>query len=406
MDKLLQLGRRALFRAPSPPRIIRNSGFSILDPAVKFEEENMLAFEKGLFYPVYIGETLKGRYQVLSKLGYGANSTVWLCRDLHKHKYTALKILIHNSKSEHETKVLEYLASLKSSHPGKYKIRTMLDAFEISGPDGPHQCLVHEPLLMSVQHLQASFLDKRLTEDMLKPLLRELFTTLDYLHSEAHVIHTDIQAKNIMVGTKDMSVFAEWESQENENPTPRKDVDKYTVYRSRPFYPKKGWGAWGLPLLSDFGDARIGDGEHEGLIQPGPYRAPEVMLGMKWTEKVDIWNVGVLIWDLFEDDYMFDGLGPNGKHSNAHLLAEIVSLLGQPPPAFLQRSKESLKYWDESGTWRGLVEIPNNSLEDSDKYMKGRNQEIFMEFMRKMLRWVPEERQSARELLRDPWLNS
>lgn len=49
-----------------------------------------------------------------------------------------------------------------------------------------------------------------------------------------------------------------------------------------------------MPLLSDFGEARLGD-VHNGLIQPDIYRAPEVILGMSWTSKVDIWNVGVLV---------------------------------------------------------------------------------------------------------------
>lgn len=34
------------------------------------------------FYPVHLGEVIKARYRVIGKLGYGANSTVWLCRDL------------------------------------------------------------------------------------------------------------------------------------------------------------------------------------------------------------------------------------------------------------------------------------------------------------------------------------
>lgn len=29
---------------------------------------------------------------------------------------------------------------------------------------------------------------------------------------------------------------------------------------------------------------------------------------------------------------------------------------------------------------------------------------MFLEFIRSMLRWVPEERKRARELLEDPWL--
>jgi serine/threonine protein kinase len=43
-------------------------------------------------------------------------------------------------------------------------------------------------------------------------------------------------------------------------------------------------------------------------------------------------------------------------------------------------------------------------LEDSEEYLEGENKKMFMQFVRKMLRWDPEERQSARELLTDPWL--
>jgi len=46
------------------------------------EEETLPDYDVDEFYPVRIYERLYGRYLVLGKLGYGANSTVWLCRDL------------------------------------------------------------------------------------------------------------------------------------------------------------------------------------------------------------------------------------------------------------------------------------------------------------------------------------
>lgn len=50
------------------------------------------------------------------------------------------------------------------------------------------------------------------------------------------------------------------------------------------------------------------------------------------------------------------------------------------------------------------MDIPTISLEDSEKYLEGDQKAGFLQFMRKMLQWVPEERQSAKELLGDPWL--
>lgn len=47
-----------------------------------FEEENLPSYDPEEFYPVHLGDTIKSRYHVIGKLGYGANSTVWFCRDL------------------------------------------------------------------------------------------------------------------------------------------------------------------------------------------------------------------------------------------------------------------------------------------------------------------------------------
>jgi hypothetical protein len=50
-----------------------------------------------------------------------------------------------------------------------------------------------------------------------------------------------------------------------------------------------------LPLLSDFGEARFGDEEHNEDIMPNVYRASEVVLKINWDYEVDIWNVAVMV---------------------------------------------------------------------------------------------------------------
>lgn len=47
-----------------------------------FEEERLPFYDADQFYPVRIGEILNSQYKVVGKLGYGAYSTVWLCRDM------------------------------------------------------------------------------------------------------------------------------------------------------------------------------------------------------------------------------------------------------------------------------------------------------------------------------------
>lgn len=75
-------------------------------------------------------------------------------------------------------------------------------------------------------------------------------------------------------------------------PSPRKVLDDRTIYLS-----------YRMPItrdslvISDFGAAVLGaPGEkHSGDVMPGVYRAPEIILGMEWDSKIDIWSVGVMV---------------------------------------------------------------------------------------------------------------
>lgn len=59
---------------PSP--CFPQSGYQIIDSSIKLEEETLPHYEQTSFYPVRIGDVFQNRYQMVNKLGYGANSTV------------------------------------------------------------------------------------------------------------------------------------------------------------------------------------------------------------------------------------------------------------------------------------------------------------------------------------------
>ena len=86
------------------------------------------------------------------------------------------------------------------------------------------------------------------------------------------------------------------EKDELEKPCPRKIDGERVIYTSRPLVPPSPQYAYGRPILADLGNARIDGGPpYTGDIQPYQYRAPEVILMMPWDEKVDIWNVAVMV---------------------------------------------------------------------------------------------------------------
>ena len=55
------------------------------------------------------------------------------------------------------------------------------------------------------------------------------------------------------------------------------------------------------------------------------------------------------------------------------------------------------------GDFKGLP-IPKISLEERVSVLEGEEKELFLDFIRSMLKWRPEDRKSATELLKHPWM--
>lgn len=95
-----------------------------------------------------------------------------------------------------ELRIYEHLAGINSSHPGQSVIREPYDDFELSGPAGSHQCLVMQPMHMTLLHMM-SLNSKPFDLLLLKMTLKRILFVLDFLHTEADVIHTGIKGVSI-----------------------------------------------------------------------------------------------------------------------------------------------------------------------------------------------------------------
>lgn len=109
----------------------------------------------------------------------------------------------------------------------------------------------------------------------------------------------------------------------------------------------------------------------------------------------------------------------------------MVALIGHPPADFVRRSERTAQCFDPTGkrsrtssflsssssnlsltngplagAWfaNNGAAVPLRSLEGLEKRLSGSEKECFLDFLRSMLKWVPEERKTARQLLDDPWL--
>ncbi|KAJ2987540.1 hypothetical protein NUW58_g4449 [Xylaria curta] len=390
------------------PIAFPNSNFARIPAEQKIEEETLPDYRASRYYPIYIGEVLRDRYQVVGKLGFGASSTVWLARDLSGRRHVALKLFINAASMgrqlDNEVNMYKRMREKGSAnHPGRSAVRELLDAFDVEGPDGQHRCLVHPPLWENMLTFLRRNPVMRLPAPVLAGVLQRLFLALDFLHSECSIIHTDIKADNIMFGIGDDSVFSAFEKKELSDPSSRKVLGDRTIYLSRELSMPKKLGA---PVLCDFGSAVCGDEDHQEDVQPNIYRAPEVVLEAPWTYKIDIWNSGCMVWDLFEGGHLFTGQDPefHTYRSRAHL-AEMVALLGQPPQQLLNRGKLSHKFFSDKGEFCGGISLPDPiSLEEIETNLEGENKESFLRMMRMMLQWEPSLRSSAKELADNEWL--
>ncbi|KAM6929162.1 SRSF protein kinase 3 isoform 2-T2 [Lycodopsis pacificus] len=121
-----------------------------LDPKPSQDSEDPGEYCSGGYHPVQIGDTFNRRYQVLSKLGWGYYSTVWLCLDLRLGWRVAVKVLKSGAgftqAGQDELALLRCASGPTSRHPSSRRIVQLLDEFKLAGVNGVHMCLVMELL--------------------------------------------------------------------------------------------------------------------------------------------------------------------------------------------------------------------------------------------------------------------
>jgi serine/threonine protein kinase len=102
----------------------------------------------------------------------------------------------------------------------------------------------------------------------------------------------DLQAGNILLSIKNQSELDEVVDAVWSAPTASKVRGENRIrYSVALGIPDDG----GFPTISDFGEAHFGDPPFCAEVMPDLYRAPEIILGIPFDNKIDIWSFGLMV---------------------------------------------------------------------------------------------------------------
>ncbi len=244
------------------------------------------------YYRVRIGEVLDSRYSVFGYTGQGVFSNVVRARDIPKaNQEVAIKI-IRNNEIMHKAglKEVEMLRRINDADPeDKYHCLRLHRSFFHK----QHLCMVFEPLSMNLREVLKKYgKNVGLHIKAVRSYAQQLLLALKVM-KKANIVHADIKPDNILVNESKL-----------------------------------------LLKLCDFGSAT-----HVAECEPTPYlvsrfyRAPEVIVGLKYDFSVDLWSTGCTFYELFTGKIMFPG------QTNNHMLRLFMDFKGKIPNKIIRKGQ-------------------------------------------------------------------
>jgi dual-specificity kinase len=210
------------------------------------------------------GALLNERYRVVDGPLQGGNGSVYFCQDLETRQRCVVKAYrpgsFYSSDGEREAKLAQVVNQLDPA--GEYFVR-YLSSFNYKR----HFCMVLEQYGISLFQAQQIRRDRPLPTRAIAAILSRVVKALGILHSHG-MIHTDIKLENILLPP---------------------DFRVETDFERVPINVK----------LIDLGSIASAGRWHRHLATTRFYRAPEIILGLRWGLECDIWSLGCLLVELF-----------------------------------------------------------------------------------------------------------
>mmetsp|Transcript_11589 Transcript_11589/g.23801 ORF Transcript_11589/g.23801 Transcript_11589/m.23801 type:complete len:905 (+) Transcript_11589:1-2715(+) len=360
------------------------------------------------------GAVFAGQYLVQNELGSAAFSTAYRCIDLHSserdddgeeyHEEVCLKV-IKNTKdffdqSLDEIKVLELLR--RTGQCDQNCIVEMKAFFY----HREHLVIVTELLRQNLYEFGKFIMENDeppyFTRQRLCYITRQSLIALDFIH-KLGFIHSDVKPENILLSS-------------------------YSKAKVK---------------LIDFGSSCYLTDRQSSYIQSRSYRAPEVVLGLPYDGKIDIWSLGCVVAEMYTGQVTFQ------NDSVVSMLSRIEAICGAFPRHLIANGRQSGQFFTASGLLYEKVDIDDDSRrrsihsDDDDDETMSTNEEdcfnifqpksttlaarlgfvpdllekntstleeeecsMFVDFLRSLLTIDPDARPTAEEALQHPWILS
>ncbi|XP_023518885.1 serine/threonine-protein kinase ppk15-like isoform X3 [Cucurbita pepo subsp. pepo] len=322
-------------------------------------------FEESKDLPIVLNTVLAGRYYVTEYIGSAAFSKVVQAHDLQTGIDVCLKI-IKNDKDFFDQSLDEIkLLKLVNKHDpaDQHHILRLYDYFY-------HQerlfivCELLRSNLYEFQKFnQESGGDAYFTFRRLQFIARQCLEALEFLH-HLGIIHCDLKPENILM---------------------------------------KSYKRCEIKVI-DLGSSCFQSDNLCLYVQSRSYRAPEVMLGLSYDPKIDLWSLGCILAELWSGEVLF----PN--EAVVMILARMIGLFGPINTEMLLNGQETHKYFteeydlyymNEETDQMELIIPEETSLEDHLQVFDSG----FVDFLSNLLEIDPERRPTAKEALAHPWLS-
>lgn len=327
--------------------------------------KNRTGFEEDKNFHVVLNSVIAGRYHVTEYLGSAAFSKAIQAHDLHTGIDVCVKIIKNNKdffdQSLDEIKLLKYV---NKHDPGdKYHLLRLYDYFYYR----EHLLIVCELLKANLYEFhkfnRESGGEVYFTMPRLQSITIQCLEALEFLHGLG-LIHCDLKPENILV---------------------------------------KSYSRCEVKVI-DLGSSCFETDHLCSYVQSRSYRAPEVILGLPYDKKIDVWSLGCILAELCTGNVLFQNDSP------ATLLARVIGIIGPIDQAMLAKGRDTYKYFTKNHmlyernqeTNRLEYLIPKKS---SLRHRLPMGDQGFIDFVGHLLEINPKKRPSASEALKHPWLS-